>query len=97
MLLPVFSSNTLLCIDPATITYLTYTAITIGAGITTAVTNKIIESYNQPPENIAIVAADKVKAAVSNEQLNFITARANFGKCAAASKPEGEKILLVSH
>lgn len=83
MLLPLFSSNALLCMDPAT-SYITYALMSIGTGAANAVTTKIIEAVYQTPDQ-------KVSADEAAERSKFIDARNKFSQCAKDSKPESPK------
>jgi len=83
MLLPLFSSNALLCMDPAT-HYITHALMSIGTGVANAVTTKVIESYNPTQEQ-------KVINTEAQERLNYIDKRTQYKNCLQNSKIDSEQ------
>jgi len=80
MLLPLFSSNESLCLDPIT----THIITLVAGSVVTYSTSKIIEKLDSSPEKQMIEMETR-------ERLDFIDAKIKFKKCVTDSKPEDEK------
>lgn len=80
LFLPVFYSNQLLCIDPATICGL----ILVTANIATPVIQKTIDTYLPTAEQQVINAE-------AQERLNYLNLRNQYKNCLKNSKPDSEQ------
>lgn len=101
MLLPLFSSNKLLCMDPITITYLTYAAISTAAATvaiplinnTGSAINNICSYYCPTAIDTAIATAAKVEAAESRKRLKYLDEATKYQNCLENSNPESAQTI----